>query len=74
MGVWGWGLFTCPYPLKVQACPPRDQRPALQSRDSGLEEARSSFSLINDYKQVYVIFSTGVLLMTLVRFSRGSAF
>ena len=22
----GGGLFTCPYPLKVQAHPPRDQR------------------------------------------------
>ena len=34
----GEELFTCPYPLKVQACPPRDQRPALQSRVSGQEE------------------------------------
>ena len=28
-------LFTCPYPLKVQACPSRDQRPALRSRVTG---------------------------------------
>ena len=26
--------FYCPYPLKVQACPPRDQRLATQSRVS----------------------------------------
>ena len=25
----GGELFTCPYPLKIQACPPQDQRPAL---------------------------------------------
>ena len=31
----GRELLTCPYPLKVQACPPRDQRPAAQSRVSG---------------------------------------
>ena len=31
----GGGLFTCPYPLKVQARPPRDQRLATQSRVSG---------------------------------------
>ena len=31
----GGELFTCPYPLKVQTCPPRDQRPALLSRVSG---------------------------------------
>ena len=38
MGV-GWGkLLTCPYPLKVQACLPRYQRPALQSEVSGEEE------------------------------------
>ena len=31
-------LFTCSYPLKVQACPPWDQRPALRSRVSGQGE------------------------------------
>ena len=31
-------LLSCPYPLKVQACPPRDQRPALRSRVSGQRE------------------------------------
>ena len=31
----GGGLFTCPYALKVQACPPRDQRPATVSSVSG---------------------------------------
>ena len=34
-------LLTCPYPLKVWACPPRDQRPALRSGVSGQEEPRS---------------------------------
>ena len=40
----GWGeggraqLLTCPYPLKVQARPPRDQRLAIRSRDSGQGE------------------------------------
>ena len=34
----GRELLTCPYPLKVQACPPRDQRPALRPRVSGQEE------------------------------------
>ena len=34
----GGGLFTFPYPLKVPACPPRDQRPALRSRVSGQDD------------------------------------
>ena len=29
--------FTCPYPLKVQACPPLDERLATQSRVPGRE-------------------------------------
>ena len=39
MGGGGEGaeLFTCPYPLKVQARPPRDQRLAAQSGASGRE-------------------------------------
>ena len=40
-GVGGGGggaeLFTCPYPLKVQACPPQDQRLATQSWVLGRE-------------------------------------
>ena len=32
---WVRGPFTCPVPLKVQACPPWDQRLALRSRVSG---------------------------------------
>ena len=35
--MWGGRTIECPYPLKVQACPPRDQRPGLRSRDSGQE-------------------------------------
>ena len=31
-GGWGAELFTCPYPLKVQGCPSRDQILATQSR------------------------------------------
>ena len=34
----GWELFMCPYPLKVQARPPQDQRPALRSRVLGQGE------------------------------------
>ena len=31
----GGELFACPYPLKFQAHPPRDQTPPLRSRVSG---------------------------------------
>ena len=31
----GGRVFTCPYLLKVQTCPPRDQRLDTQSRVSG---------------------------------------
>ena len=36
-GWWGGGaeLFTCPYPLKVQTHPPREQTLATQTRASG---------------------------------------
>ena len=34
----GGQLLTRPYPQKVQARPPRDQRPAIRSRDSGQGE------------------------------------
>ena len=37
----GGGVFTCPYPLKVQARPPQDQRLAFRSRVSGQEEVLS---------------------------------
>ena len=45
-----WGeLFTCPYPLKVQARPPRDQTPAIRSRVSGQErEVQVSFVCNSD--------------------------
>ena len=39
--VWGGGggkLFLCPYPPKVQACPPWDQTPTPPSRISGQGE------------------------------------
>ena len=40
--VWGVGvgreLLTCPYPLKVQTRPPRDQSLALRSRGGGGRE------------------------------------
>ena len=36
MGGGGGGeLLTCPYPLKVQARPPQDQRSVLRSKVSG---------------------------------------
>ena len=34
----GGGTITCPCPLKVQACPPLNQRPTLRSRVSGQDE------------------------------------
>ena len=34
MGV-GGEVLICPYSLKVQVCPLRDQRPAVRSRVSG---------------------------------------
>ena len=43
----GWGgvgeggggeLLTCPYPLKIQACAPRNQRPSLRAGVSGQED------------------------------------
>ena len=39
-GGWGGGgeLFTCPYSLKVQTCPPWDQRPAFLFRVSVQED------------------------------------
>ena len=39
-------LFLCPYPLKVQARPPRDQKLAPQSKISGQgekEDERDNF-------------------------------
>ena len=30
-------IFTCPYPLKVEACPPQDHRPATWTKVSGPE-------------------------------------
>ena len=36
-------LFTCPYALKVQACPLQDQRPALWSRGSFPISSKGSF-------------------------------
>ena len=35
-------LFTRPYLLKVQACPPRDQRAAVQFQVSGQEVKESA--------------------------------
>ena len=38
IGGGGGGLLTCPYSLKVQACPPWDQRPATSLRFQGRNE------------------------------------
>ena len=55
-GGWGGGggggvgereLFTCPYPLKVHECPPRDQSPALRSGTQPM-----SYELILSNRQV----------------------
>ena len=58
----GAELFPCPYPLKVQARPPRDQRLATQSRVSGregkkgviiiLNQLRSTSERLNKYKKL----------------------
>ena len=41
---WGRGeLLTCPYTLKIQACPPQDRRPDTQSKVSG----QGDFSVSN---------------------------
>ena len=42
----GAELFVCPYPLKVQVRPPRDQILATQSRVSGLEADLSTVHLL----------------------------
>ena len=39
-------LFTCPYPLKVQARPLRDQRLATQSRVSWREEKEGAIVIL----------------------------
>ena len=55
MGGLGAQLLTCPYPLKVQACQPRNQIPALRSRVSMVGEGKTFFVLTQgslDVKQV----------------------
>ena len=52
--MWGGGgeLLTCPYPLKVQVRPPRDQRLAIRSKVSGQgnSQATSSSLIFTDPK------------------------
>ena len=53
---WGGGkLFTCPYPLKVQARPPWAQRPAFRSRVSGQEDSILFFLHLNKTVCCYVM-------------------
>ena len=42
--------FTSPYPLKVQACPPRNCRPVFWSKVSGQEEERDNLEFRNRLK------------------------
>ena len=44
----GGELLTRPYPLKVQAYPPRYQRPALPSRVSGQHDWSRRAWVVND--------------------------
>ena len=54
VGAEGCELLICPYPLKVQACPPQDQKPALQSRVLGQEEERMRGAISNFEKGLKV--------------------
>ena len=52
---WGGGgaeLFKCPYPLKVQARPPRDQILATQSRVSGWEGKKGVIEILNQLRSM----------------------
>ena len=42
----GGKLFTCPYPLKIQACPPQDNRHGTRSKVLGKEILCSCLSFI----------------------------
>ena len=54
--VWGAGeLFTCPYPLKVQACLPRDHRLVFLSRVLGWR----SFPISSKESFICIICKTG---------------
>ena len=54
--VWGGGggreLLTCPYPLKVQARLPRDQRLAMQSRVSGREGKKGATEILQQLRSM----------------------
>ena len=69
MGVGGWGwvgaeLFTCPYPMKVQARPPRDHKLASQSRVSGREGKSGNYVIV---VTIYYYFSTGLYYINILR-------
>ena len=55
--VWVWvcvcELFTCPYPLKVQACPPRDKRLATWSRVLGRESCHHN--ILDGRKEMFYL-------------------
>ena len=44
----GAKLFTCPYPLKVQTRPPRDQRRATQSRVSERDGREGAIDILKN--------------------------
>ena len=48
----GAEVFTCPYPLKFQARPPRDQRLATQSRVSGREGEKGAIVILKQLRCV----------------------
>ena len=50
-------LFTCLFPLKVQACPPWDHRPDLQSKVSG-----QGFPISSKGPFMCIILQTGVFV------------
>ena len=50
LGGGGSELYACPYPPKVQTCPPRDQRLTFRSRVPGQEEV-----CINDHLSIYSV-------------------
>ena len=52
-------LFPFPYPPKVQARPPRDQRPATRSRVSG--QGYGDMTKYDIYKAVHINFIGNIL-------------
>ena len=58
---WGTEQYTCPYPLKVQARPPRDQRLATQSRVSGRKGKKGAIVILNQLRSMFVMICIFIL-------------